>query len=156
MACDHMISKKEFQRLYVSAALLVAPAVFAATGERIGGAGFDAAEGETYDDRLASSVRDLVAYGVSRPDFDEGGSINAKSWASSVALKFQKIQIAKIEQLYNMMHEEDRRRCRARLKSCSGVGASGWLRCLLVQKQRSLMTNFGFVRVSDLVHKQIP
>ena len=69
---------KELQRLYVSAALLVAPAVFAATGERIGGAGFDAAEGETYDSRLSSSIRDLVAFGVSRPDFDEGGSASAK------------------------------------------------------------------------------
>ena len=74
-----MHDRKELQRLYVSAALLVAPAVLAATGEAIGGADLDSAEGETYDDRLSSSIRDLLAYGVSRPDFDEGGSANAKS-----------------------------------------------------------------------------
>ena len=37
---------KELQRLYVSSALLVAPAVLAATGESVGSAALDADEGE--------------------------------------------------------------------------------------------------------------
>ena len=89
--------RKELQRLYVSSALLVAPAVLAATGERIGADGVDVEEGPTYESRLASSVQDMVAYGCSRPDFNNGGPVSAKVWARSISLKFQKILKAKIE-----------------------------------------------------------
>ena len=77
---------KELQRLYVSSALLVAPAVFSATNERLG-----AGEGGSFDSRLASSIRDMVAYGCTRPDFSNGGALSAKVWANSVSLKFNKI-----------------------------------------------------------------
>ena len=69
---------KELQRLYISSALLVAPAVFAATGERIGGEAPDAQAGGSYDGRLERSIRDIVAYGGSRPDFRDGGPFSAK------------------------------------------------------------------------------
>ena len=81
---------KELQRLYVSSALLVAPAVFDATGLRIGAAGPDAAEGGRYESQLRSSIDDLVAYGCSRPDFNDGCPKNATAWANSVSLKFNK------------------------------------------------------------------
>ena len=85
---------KELQRLYVASALLVAPAVHAATGERIG-VGAPSEEGPTYESQFASSIHDLVAYGCSRPDFNDGGPVNAKVWARSLSLKFQKILKAK-------------------------------------------------------------
>ena len=113
----------------MSSALLVAPAVHAATGEHIGGASLDAAEGGSYDIRLSSSIRDIVAYGGSRPDFSDGGPKSAKVWASSVSLKFGKILRAKIEQLHNMMPVHDRKRSRARIGSCSGIGAQ-WVAAL--------------------------
>ena len=114
---------KELQRLYVSSALLVAPAVLAATGEHLGAGGLDAAEGGTYEFQLASSIRDIVAYGCSRPDFGNGGPSSAKRWATSISLKFQNILKAKIDQLHNMLPLEDRKRARARIKSGSGLGA---------------------------------
>ena len=46
---------KELQRLYVSSALLVAPAVLAATGEHIGAGSLDDAEGG----RIASYYQGL-------------------------------------------------------------------------------------------------
>ena len=114
---------KELQRLFVSSALLVAPAVFAATGEHIDNGAPAAAEGGTFESRLASSIRDIVAYGCSAPDFSDGGPESAKIWAHSIARKFQKIHLQRIEQLHQMLAPEDRDRAKARLKSCSGVGA---------------------------------
>ena len=87
---------KELQRLYVSSALLVAPAVLAATGEDVGLGSLDAAEGRTFESQLSSSLRDLIAYGCSRPDFSDGGHLSATVWANSVSLKFQKILSTKI------------------------------------------------------------
>ena len=124
-----MHDRKELQRLYVSAALLVAPAVLAATGEAIGGADLDSAEGETYDSQLSSSIRDIVAYGGSRPDFNAGGSVSAKVWASSISCKFQKHLLARIDHLHNLLPIADRKRAQARIKSCSGVGAQ-WVAAL--------------------------
>ena len=93
---------KELQRLYVSSALLVAPAVLAATGEHIGAGSRDDAEGGTFEFQLASSIRDMVAHGCSRPDFNEGGRLSANVWANSVSSKFQKILKARIDHLHNM------------------------------------------------------
>ena len=103
---------KELQRLYVSSALLVAPVVFAATGESIGSAAPDADEGGTLDSQLSSSIRDLVAYGCSHPDFNDGGPLSAKVWADSVSLKFNKILSARIEHLHQMLAPEDCKRAR--------------------------------------------
>ena len=120
---------KELQRLFVSSALLVAPAVFAATGECIGVDETAAAEGGTFEYLLSSSVRDLSANGCTRPDFSDGGRISAKVWADSVSLKFEKILKAKLDQLHQMLSPEDSSRARARIKSCSGVGAQ-WVAAL--------------------------
>ena len=120
---------KALQRLYVSSALLVAPAVLAATGEHIGAGSLDDAEGGTFEFQLASSIRDMVAHGCSRPDFNEGGRLSANMWANSVSSKFQKILKARIDHLHNMLPLEDCKRSRARIKSCSGVGAQ-WVAAL--------------------------
>ena len=120
---------KELQRLYISSALLVAPAVLAATGERIGTDASDAREGGSYDGRLERSIRDIIAYGGSRPDFTAGGPVSANVWAYSISLKFNKILTAKLEHLHRMLPLEDCKRARARVKSCSGPGAQ-WLATL--------------------------
>ena len=119
---------KELQRLYVASALLVAPAVHAATGERIG-VGAPDEEGRTYEHQLSSSIQDLVAYGCSRPNFSHGGPLSGNVWSDSVSRKFNKILLAKIDQLHQMLPLEDSKRARARLKSCSGPGAQ-WLAAL--------------------------
>ena len=116
---------KELQRLYVSSALLVAPAVFAATGERIGSAAVDA-EGPCYENQLQSSIQDIVAYGGTAPDFNNGGPVNAKIWAHSISLKFNKHLLERIDHLHRMKPLAESKIARARLKSCSGVGAQ-WL-----------------------------
>ena len=72
--------KKELQRLYVASALLVAPAVHAATGLRVGADAPDE-EGLTYEHQLSSSIHDLIAYGCTRPDFSDGGPLSAKIWS---------------------------------------------------------------------------
>ena len=121
---------KELQRLYVSSALLVAPAVFAASGERIGAT--DAAgmeEGRCFEHQLSSSIRDIVAYGGTRPDFSDGGPDSAKIWADSISRKFQKHTFARIEHLHRMLPLRESKRARARLKSCGGVGAQ-WVAAL--------------------------
>ena len=120
---------KELQRLFVASALLVAPAVRAATGERINTAAPAAAEGGTYEYCLSSCIRDIVAYGGTAPDFDAGGPLSANVWADSIARKFNKINLARVEHLYQMKSPEDRDRAKARLKSCSGVGAQ-WFAAL--------------------------
>ena len=117
--------KKELQRLYVASALLVAPAVHAATGLRVGADAPDE-EGLTYEHQLSSSIHDLTAHGCTRPDFSDGGPLSAKIWSQSTSLKFHKILLAKIDQLHRMLPLEDCERARARLRSCSGVGAQ-WL-----------------------------
>ena len=89
--------------MYIASALLVAPAVFAATGERIGGEAPDARAGGSYDGRLERSIRDIVAYGGSRPDFRDGGPLSAKVWANSISLKFNKILTARLEHLHRML-----------------------------------------------------
>ena len=109
--------------MHVSSALRVAPAVPVATGESVGSAAPDADEGGTLDSQLSSSIRDLVAYGCSRPDFNVGGPLSAKIWADSASLKFNKILSARIEHLHQMLAPEDCKRARARIKSCSGIGA---------------------------------
>ena len=119
---------KELQRLYVASALLVAPAVHAATGERIG-AGAPAEEGRSYEHQLSSSLNDLIAFGCTRPDFSDGGALSADTWSNSVSLKFKKILLTKIDHLHRMLPLEDSERARARLKSCSGPGAQ-WLAAL--------------------------
>ena len=121
---------KELQRLYVSSALLVAPAVLAATGESLGSVAPDAIEGRTYESSLSSSIHDLVAHGCSRPDFGNGGSVSAKVWADSISLKFNKILKARIDHLHQMLPLADCKRARARIKSCSGPGAQ-WVVALL-------------------------
>ena len=121
---------KELQRLYVSSALLVAPAVFAATGERIDADAVGAEEGRTFDGRLSSSIRDIVAYGGTRPDFSEGGPLNASAWADSISRKFTKSLLARIDHLHQMLPvEKDRKRAKARVRSCSGPGAQ-WVAAL--------------------------
>ena len=120
---------KELQRLYVSSALPVAPAVHAATGESIGSAAPGAEEGGTFESQFSSSIHQLVAYGCTRPDFNEGGPLSARVWSYSVSLKFNKQLQQRIEHLHQMMPLEDCKRARARLKSCSGVGAQ-WLAAL--------------------------
>ena len=120
---------KELQRLYVSSALLVAPAVLAATGEHVGRSAPDALEGRSYESRLSSSISNLVANGCTRPDFSDGGPLKAKIWSDSISLKFNKILKAKIDHLHRMLSLEDSARARARLKSCSGVGAQ-WMAAL--------------------------
>ena len=71
----------------------------------------------------------MVAHGCSRPDFNEGGRLSANVWANSVSPKFQKILKARIDHLHNMLPLEDCKRSRARIKSCSGVGAQ-WVAAL--------------------------
>ena len=110
--------------------MLIAPAVFAATGERIGAA--DAAgaeEGSSYEDTLSSSIRDIIAYGGSRPGFNDGGPLGARVWADSISRKFNKHLLARIDHLHRLLAPEDSERSRARLKSCSGVGAQ-WVAAL--------------------------
>ena len=94
---------KELQRLYVSTALLVAPAVRAATGELVGSGASGVAEGPTYESRLASSIRDIIAYGGSRPAFNAGGSVSAKIWADLISRKFNKNLKARIDQLHSLL-----------------------------------------------------
>ena len=121
---------KELQRLYVSSALLVAPAVLAATGEHIGAGSLDDAEGGTFEFQLASSIRDMVAYGCCRPDFNEGGRLSANVWANSVSSKFQTMLKARIDHLHHMLLPfEDCKRSKAQIKSCSSVGAQ-WVAAL--------------------------
>ena len=112
----------------LASALLVAPAVHAATGERIG-AGAPAEEGRSYEHQLSSSLNDLIAFGCTRPDFSDGGALSADTWSNSVSLKFKKILLTKIDHLHRMLPLEDSERARARLKSCSGPGAQ-WLAAL--------------------------
>ena len=92
-------------------------------------------EGGTFEFQLASSIRDMVAHGCSRPDFNEGGRLSANVWANSVSSKFQKILKARIDHLHNMLPLEDCKRSRARIKSCSGVGAQ-WVAANWVRERR--------------------
>lgn len=122
----------------MSSALLVAPAVFAATGERIDADAVGAEEGRTFDGRLSSSIRDIVAYGGTRPDFSEGGPLNASAWADSISRKFTKSLLARIDHLH--LHqmlpvEKDRKRAKARVRSCSGPGAQ-WVAALPTSPKR--------------------
>ena len=79
----------ELQRLFVSSALLVAPAVLAATGLPIKPSDpaedIDADHFSPFECQLQSSIENLESQGISRPDFEHGGPIGSDVWASTAS-----------------------------------------------------------------------
>ena len=122
--------------------------MLAATGESVGSAAPDVDEGGTLDSQFSSSIRDLVTYGCSRPDFNDGGPLSAKVWAGSVSLKFNKILSARIEHLHQMLAPEDCKRARARIKSCSGIGAQ-WVAAIPTGPKTMLNDDGAYACVLD-------
>ena len=86
----HAIS--ELQRLFVSSALLVAPAVLDATGYSIGPAilSGDAGIFCPFEYSLQHSIQSLNANGISSPDFRVGGPTAGKAWATGPSEKLYK------------------------------------------------------------------
>ena len=91
VACAR-IRQMKFQRLFVSSALLVAPAVHAATGLHVRPAD-PAAQGDAeifcpFEFQLQTSLETLEEQGIARPDFERIGPADASVWADGVAEKF--------------------------------------------------------------------
>ena len=122
----HAIS--ELQRLFVSSALLVAPAVLDATGYSVGPAVLngDAAIFCPFEYSLQSSIQSLSVDGISSPDFHVGGPNACKAWATGASEKLYKKTKADLEAIFENMPELERKHAKARLLSCSGIGAQ-WL-----------------------------
>ena len=80
----------ELRRLFVSSAMLIAPAVQAAIGQRIGIAedidDMAAADLSPFELCLEDSIDNLEhEYEIFRPDFNSANPSTAKSWATSVS-----------------------------------------------------------------------
>ena len=88
----HAIS--ELHRLFVSSAMLVAPAVHAATGFSVAPASMntqdDDASFSSFEYALRTSIENLSAEGISSPNFDVAGPIPATKWASGASEKLYK------------------------------------------------------------------
>ena len=137
----HAIS--ELRRLFVSSAMLVAPAVHAATGFSVApaptGAQDDDASFSPFEYSLRSSIENLSADGISSPDFNLVGPRSAKKWASGASEKLYKnIKHALEEDLENLPRLECKY-ANARILSCGGTGAQ-WLAQAPTCHLLSLMT----------------
>ena len=103
----HAIS--ELRRLFVSSAMLVAPAVHAATSLSVApaptGAQDDDASFSPFEYSLRSSIENLSADGISSPDFIATGPRSAKTWASGASEKLYKNTKNALEgELENLPH----------------------------------------------------
>ena len=126
----HAIS--ELQRLFVSSAMLVAPAVADATGFAVAPSEPNAEiEGEDdtfspFESCLRSCITDLHSQGISKPDFQHANPASAKSWADGASERLSKKTKADLVALFENLPEVDCENAKARLLSCGGVGAQ-WL-----------------------------
>ena len=121
----------ELRRLFVSSAMLIAPAVQAAIGQRIGIAeeidDMAAADLSPFELCLEDSIDNLEhEYEIFRPDFNSANPSTAKSWATSVSSKIVRQSKRDLNSLFALLPERERKRAQARLLSCGGVGAQ-WL-----------------------------
>ena len=106
---NHTIA--ELHRLFVSSAMLVAPAVHAATGYSIEpvpmGTHDDDDTFSPFEYSLRSSIENLNAEGISPRKFGVAGPIPARKWASGASEKlYKKTKIALLESLGNLPEEE--------------------------------------------------
>ena len=120
----------ELQRLFVSSALLVAPAVHAATGLHVRPAD-PAAQDDAeifcpFEFQLQTSLETLEEQGIARPDFERIGPADASVWADGVAEKFSIKSRQDLDTMFEDLPARERDYHKARIKSCSGVGAQ-WL-----------------------------
>ena len=126
----HTIS--ELRRLFVSSAMLIAPAVRAATGFSVGEAqALDdlAAEISPFDVCLEECSTHLENdFGISRPDFSRADPMLADVWAYSASKKLVTKTKNDLDALFTALPQHECKRARARILSCSGVGAQ-WLAC---------------------------
>ena len=126
----HTIS--ELRRLFVSSAMLIAPAVEAATGFRVGerpAVDDLAAEISPFDACLEVCASHLENdLGISRPDCSRAGPIQADVWAYSASKKLIAKNKEDLSALSPALPQRECKRAQARLRSCSGVGAQ-WLAC---------------------------
>ena len=117
----------ELQRLFVSSALQVAPAVHAATGLPLRPAD-PAAQNDAeifcpFEYQLRTSLESLEARGITLPDFENIGPADAPVWADSVAENFSIKSREDLDAMFEDLPARDRDYHKARVKSCSGVGA---------------------------------
>ena len=84
----------ELERLFVSSALLVAPAVQSATGLHVKPSDpaedIDADHFSPFECQLQSSIENLETFGISRPDFDHIGLADSIVWANGASEIFFK------------------------------------------------------------------
>ena len=118
-------TRAELHRLFVSSALLVAPAVRAATGFSIRNVS-DAADidaGCPFECCLEVCLASLESQNIARPSFELGGGPGSVSWADRAARKMTKKAVADLFAKFDDLPEEQGKREKARVRSCSGVGA---------------------------------
>ena len=124
----HAIS--ELRRLFVSSAMLVAPAVHAATGFSVApaptGAQDDDASFSPFEYSLRSSSKNLSADGITSPDFNFTGPLSAKKWASGASEKLYKNTKNALEEELENLPRLECKYANARVLSCGGTGAQ-WL-----------------------------
>ena len=124
-------TRSELQRLYVSSAMLITPAVFAATGQHVGieteVGEAAAADPSPYESCLEVCIdeleRDLEIF---RPDFTRADPLLARVWAASASEKLSKERKRELNGKFETMPLVDCNRAKARLLSCGGIGAQ-WL-----------------------------
>ena len=124
-------TRNELERLFISSAMLIAPAVHAAIGQRVGLAGEvadpDAEDKSPYEACLEVCIANLERdHEIYRPDFSRADAHVAKVWAGSVSEKLTRSAKVELDNIFSAMPRKQCKQGRARVLSCSGIGAQ-WL-----------------------------
>ena len=139
----------ELRRLFVSSAMLIAPAVHAAIGQRIGVApdlnDIFAEDVSPFETCLEDCIENLQTdLDIFRPDFARADPVVAKVWAAGVSEKMHKTEKSKMNDLFATLPLRDCKRAEARVLSSSGIGGqwlatapTGYLNQILDEDMRS-------------------